>query len=372
MSKKYNVLITAVFCGFLGLVLAASIVLPDKEFSELENRNLSKVPELTWETLRDGSFMADAEDYTADHIVGRDFWVALKAWCERLSGKQENNGVYFAGEESLINHMAKPDMDKTIQSVGHINKLVGNVDVPVYFGLIPSAAEIWKERLPEGAPTADESGLIDVLYSNSEAINLDMESALNAHKDEDIYYRTDHHWSSLGAGYGANVLLQAMGLEPLDLNSYEKATVSDQFYGTIFSSSGVRWVRPDTIDIYVPEEGVTVTSNFTGKEEPGEMYVEDYLEKKDKYSYFLGGNQPLCVLETEKNDGPKVLVIRDSYSDSLAPFLTERCSEVHLFDLRYNLSSIQQYVEENDIDHVVVLYSFHNFSQGTNLFALGR
>ena len=372
MSKKYNILVTTVFCGFLGLVLGASLVLPDKEFSDLENRNLSKVPTLSVESVMDGKFMADAEDYTADHIVGRDFWVALKAWCERLSGKQENNGVYFAGEESLINHMDKPDMDKAIQSVGHINKLVGNVDVPVYFGLIPSAAQIWKERLPEGAPTADESGLIDVLYSNSQAINLDMESTLAAHKEEEIYYRTDHHWSSLGAGYGANVLLEAMGLEPLDLESYEKTTVSDQFYGTIFSSSGVRWVRPDAIDIYIPEEGVKVTSNFTGKEEPGEMYVESYLEKKDKYSYFLGGNQPLCVLETEKNDGPKVLVIRDSYSDSLAPFLTERCSEVHLFDLRYNLNSIQQYVEENDIDHVVVLYSFHNFSQGTNLFALGR
>ena len=116
MSKKYNILVTTVFCGFLGLVLGASLVLPDKEFSELENRNLSKVPTLSVESVMDGKFMADAEDYTADHIVGRDFWVALKAWCERLSGKQENNGVYFAREESLINHMAKPDMDKTICS----------------------------------------------------------------------------------------------------------------------------------------------------------------------------------------------------------------------------------------------------------------
>ena len=372
MSKKYNTLITAIFCGFLGVVLAASVIVPDKEFSELENRNLSKAPKLTLENLKDGSFMQDAEDYTADHILGRDFWVALKAWCEKLSGKQENNGVYFGQEQTLINHMDTPDMDKALQNVGHINKLVENVDVPVYFGLIPSAAQVWKDRLPDGAPTADESSLIDVLYANSQATNLEMESALNAHKNEDIYYRTDHHWTSLGAGYGANVLLEAMGLESLDLNSYEKVTVSDQFYGTIFSSSGVRWVSPDTIDIYIPEEGVTVTSNFTGKEEPGEMYVEEYLEKKDKYSYFMGGNQPLCVLEKENSDGPRVLVIRDSYSDAMAPFLTQRCSQVHLFDLRYNLTSIQQYVAEHEIDHVVVLYSFSNFNQGTNLFALGR
>ena len=372
MSNKYNGLITAIFCGFLGVVLAVSMILPDKEFSELENRNLSKAPELTMENVMDGKFMQDAEDYTADHIVGRDFWVALKAWCERLSGKQENNGVYFGQEQTLINHMDKPDLDKAVQSVEHINKLVGNVDVPVYFGLIPSAAEIWKDRLPAGAPTADENSLIEMLYANSQATNLDMKGALNAHKDEGIYYRTDHHWTSLGAGYGANVLLEAMGLEPLALDSYEKITVSDEFYGTIFSSSGVRWVQPDTIDIYIPEEGVTVTSNFTGKEEPGQMYVEEYLDKKDKYSYFMGGNQPLCILESEVKEGPKVLIIRDSYSDAMAPFMTQRCSEVHLFDLRYNLTSIQQYVEENEIDHVVVLYSFSNFNQGTNLFALGR
>jgi len=67
-----------------------------------------------------------------------------------------------------------------------------------------------------------------------------------------------------------------------------------------------------------------------------------------------------------------VLVVRDSYSDSLAPFLAERFEEVHLFDLRYNLTPISQYVEQNGIDKVVVLYSFSNFVQGQNIFALGR
>ncbi len=119
-------------------------------------------------------------------------------------------------------------------------------------------------------------------------------------------------------------------------------------------------------------DGVNVTAYYTGKPEEGKLYVEDFLEKKDKYSYFLGGNQPLCVIESEKNDGPKVLVIRDSYSDSLAPFLTERFSEVHLFDVRYNMMSPSQYVQANDIDEVIVLYSFNNFVQGQNFFTIGR
>lgn len=371
MSKKYHIAMTGVFCGFLALVLGLSIALPDKEFSELENRYLEKKPALSVESLADGSFMADAEEYTADHIVGRDFWVALKAWCERLSGKQENNGAYFAENGALINRVETPDMDKLLEGLGHVNKLAENAGVPVHFGIIPSAAVIWQDHLPYGAPTADEMSIIDEFYKDGKAEPLDMFSALAEHGDEYIFYNTDHHWTSLGAFYGANAILKALGMEELKLEDYDPVTVTEEFNGTTFSSSGVRWLRPDSIQTYVPEEGVKVTAYYTGKPEEGELYVEDFLEKKDKYSFFLGGNQPLCVLESE-NSGPKLLVVRDSYSDSLAPFLTERFSEVHLFDVRYNMMSISQYVQANDIDQVVVLYSFNNFAQGQNLFVLGR
>ena len=372
MSKKYNIAMTGVFCGFLAAVLGLSIILPDKTFSELENRNLSTVPELSVESLTNGDFMADAEEYTADHIVGRDFWVALKAYCERLSGKKENNGAYFAENGAVINRVEEPDMDKLVQNLGFVNKLVENVDVPVYFGIIPSAATVWNEYLPEGAPTADELDIIAQLYQEFGGIPLNMAQALNSHKDEYIFYKTDHHWTSLGAFYGANAIFEAMGLEQMNLEDYIPATVTEDFNGTTFSSSGVRWLKPDSIQTYISEDGVKVTGYYTGKPEESSLYHGDFLEKKDKYSYFLGGNQPLCVIESEKNDGPKVLVIRDSYSDSLAPFLTERFSEVHLFDVRYNMMSPSQYVQANGIDQVIVLYSFNNFVQGQNFFTVGR
>ena len=372
MSKNYHKLLTAVFCGFLGGVLGLSILLPDKDFSEVENRNLAKVPQLSWESVKEGDFMADAEDYTADHIVGRDFWVSLKAWCERLSGKQENNGAYFAENGAVINRVEAPDMDKLVQNLGFVNKLVENVDVPVYFGIIPSAATVWNGYLPEGAPTADELDIITQLYQEFGGIPMDMAQALNSHRDEYIFYKTDHHWTSLGAFYGANAIFEAMGLERLKLENYASTTVTEDFNGTTFSSSGVRWLKPDSIQTYISEDGVKVTGYYTGKPEESSLYHGDFLEKKDKYSYFLGGNQPLCVIESEKNDGPKVLVVRDSYADSLAPFLSERFSEVHLFDLRYNMMPIPQYVEANGIDAVVVLYSFSNFATDNNLFLLGR
>ena len=370
--KKFNLFLSALFCVFIAGILVVSTLLPDKSFSPLENRYLAKPPKLTLQTLTDGTFMKNAEDYASDQIVGRDFWVALKAWSERMTGKQENNGVYFGKEDTLLNRVDTPTQEELAKRLGYVDALVGNVSVPVYLGLIPSSSTVWADRLPAGAPTADELSIIDHLYFNTGANTLDMAGALLEHKDEDIYYRTDHHWTSLGAFYGANVLFQAMGLEPLNLGDYQKTTVTTEFYGTTFSTSGVRWVRPDVIDTYVSGEGVTVTSWFTGSPEEGSLYVNRYLSEKDKYSYFLGGNQSLCVIKTEHTDAPKVLILRDSYSDSLAPFLTERFSEIHLFDPRYNLTSVKDYVADNGIDQVVVLYSFQNFATDQNLFVLSR
>ena len=374
MSSKYSKFLTGLFCAFIGGMFLVSTLLPDREMSETENRYLQQAPTLSLESITDGTFMSQAEDYTADQIVGRDLWVALKAWCERLSGKQENNGVYFGKEDTLLNRVNDPDPDDLQTRLDYVDALVGNVSVPVYFGLIPSSSAVWADRLPDGAPTADELSYIQQMYFATGAATVDLAGPLTAHKGEDIYYRTDHHWTSLGAFYGANAIFEALGLEPLELSDYEKTTVTDQFYGTIYSTSGVRWVRPDVIDTYVPDDGVHVTSWFGAQPSEGSLYVDQYLSVKDKYSYFLGGQQqPLCVIESDKApDGPKVLVLRDSYSDSLAPFLTERCSEVHLFDPRNNLTSVKDYVAQNDIDTVLVLYSFANFVTDPNLFVLAR
>ena len=188
-----------------------------------------------------------------------------------------------------------------------------------------------------------------------------------------VYYRTDHHWTSLGAFYGANAILEAMGRKPLDLSDYVPTTVSESFYGTIFSTSGVRWLPPDSIETYIPEDGVTVTSYPNGKPEPGKLYDASYLARKNKYAYFLGGNQPLCVVRSEKPGAEgKLLLVRDSYADSLTPFLTERFAEIHLIDLRYYRASLQDYIRENGIDRVLVLYGFSNFTTDRNLFLLAK
>ena len=240
----------------------------------------------------------------------------------------------------------------------------------MYFALIPDKSYVWADRLPHRAPLVDDGSTIQESMDliGEDVTYIDLRDALSG---DNVFYRTDHHWSLFGAFQGYEALTQAMGVETVTPEG-EPTRVSDSFYGTTYSSSGAGWVKPDEIYTWVSEEGITVTAYPKGQPEPGVLYDKSYLEKKDKYSMFLGGNKPLAVLENPQATGGKLLVIRDSYSDSLAPFLAQSWQEVHLFDVRYNLNSVQQYVEENHIDQVLVLFSASNFSTESNLFVMSR
>ncbi|MCI9264658.1 MAG: hypothetical protein HFF06_08805 [Oscillospiraceae bacterium] len=377
MSKKYSVFLTALFCGFLGVMVTANALVPDREFSQVENRPLAQRPALTAKGLASGDFMSDYESYVTDQFAGRDGWTAAKAYLEKAVGKQENNGVYFCEDSTLIARFEEPDQKRLTNNFNYVNSFAEKAGVPVTFGLIPTQAKIWAEKLPAGAPNYDQTLVMDQARESVKAQFVDLTQALEGHKGEAIFYRTDHHWTSLGAYYGYVGLSQALGYEPVPLAQYSKTTVSTEFYGTVFSSSGVRWVEPDEMDIYVPEEGITVTSHtYDSKgrpvKEPRQLYDESYLAKKDKYSMFLGGQQALGVVETGNTDKPKLLLIRDSYSDSLVPFLTPHFSEIHLMDFRYCKLSPSQYIADNGIDQALVLYSVPNFVSDANLLWIGR
>ena len=378
MTKKYCIFITTLFCAFIGLFLVANAAAPDREFSEMENRNLEQMPTLSVNTLLSGEFMKNFETYTTDQFVGRDAWIGLKSSTERALGKKENNNVYFCDQNTLITRFDQPDAAKVTENLNYVNTFVENVDIPVTFSLIPTQACIWADRLPEGAPNASQTALLEQAQAAVPGATwADLYTPLMAHKDENIFYRTDHHWTSLGAYYGYTALADALGYTPVPLDTYTETVRSTEFYGTVFSSSGVRWVNPDTITTYVPDTGITVTSytyDSSGNpmEEPRALYDTSFLSVKDKYSMFLGGNQSLGVVKTPNADKPKLLILRDSYTDSLVPFLTPHFSEIHLIDLRYYKLSLADYIQQNDIDQALVLYSVPNFVTDSNLFWMTR
>lgn len=373
MGRKYSIFITVLFCAALAIVGALIIVTPDKGFSETENRFLQEFPEFGLEELASGEFTSEFETYITDQFPGRDGWVSLKTWSERISGKKENNGVFFGTDgETLIEGFTETDTERFEKNLGYVTALTEKTDADVYFALIPGKSSVYKSVLPANAPVEDEWPIIEKSLTATGATAADLYTLLMSVADEYVYYRNDHHWTSLGAYYGYTQIMRSMGITPVPLSEYEETVQSEEFYGTTYSSSGVRWTSPDSISTYVPEDGIEVTSYFTDKPEAGVLYDYEYLEKKDKYSMFLGGNQPLCIVQTGSVDAPKLLIVRDSYADSMVPFLTPHFSEIHLIDPRYNMNSVSEYAAENDIDAILVMYGVTNFMTDNNLFVLGR
>lgn len=358
------------FAVFLTLLTALHLALPDKERSENENRMLAKAPYFHLGALFSGSFTEDFEDYITDQFPFRDRWLDLKSRMERAVGKTENNGVFFCREDTLISRFKAPADAAVEGGIQAVNALAENTGLPVCLALIPSAAEIWSDRLPANADSADQEALIRRIYDGVSVRTVDMLSALRDHGKEPIYYRTDHHWTTLGAYYGYAATAQALGLTPRSLDSCQPETVSTDFYGTVYSSSGVRWVQPDSIQIFVPAGEARLIRYDTPEGAESPVYDMDKLETKDKYSMFLGGNTSRLTIRTGSGGG-KLLVIRDSYADCELPFFFDHYSEIHVLDLRYYRQSVSAYALEGGFDAILITYSLADFVTDTSVFLMG-
>lgn len=395
-NKKYNLFITVLFCAFIfgfGIALLIHMAHPT-DFSEQENRYLQQAPEFKlgtpdWKGFTEGrdfwkggnffsgEFMSKFEKFVTDQFPLRDEWIQLKALGERALLKKENNGVYYGTDnETLFAKYTDPSSEELRKRVGYVNSLGVNLidaGVPVFFSLVPDKSYVWADLLPDNAPDVDTGAMnASAKELTRNAYYFDLYDALDG---DDSYYRTDHHWTVMGAKRAYDSLMEQFMIPNPAEPEGEPQLVSDAFFGTTWSSCGAGWIPPDEMHIWVPEGGphgtITVTGYPEGKPIETPMYAMEKLQVKDKYAMYLGGNQPLCVLRNSEGTG-KILVVRDSYSDSLAPFLALQFQEVHLWDLRYNNMSLKQYVQDNGIQYVLVLYSASNFSTDMNLSKLAR
>ena len=208
MNKKYSIFITVLFCLFIFGFGAALILSPSRDFSDQENRYLAQFKAPTWDTVRSGKFMENFEDYVADQFPLRDQWVKLKAYSERTLGKQENNGVYFdrVTGQTLFAQFTSLSDEELAKRVGYVNKLGANLDVPVYFSLVPDKSWVWADYLPDYAPNVDDGSTIEKAQElcGDDVKFIDLRGAL----DYDSFYRTDHHWTTMGAMQAWFTLMQ--------------------------------------------------------------------------------------------------------------------------------------------------------------------
>ncbi len=316
--------------------------------------------------------MTGAETYITDQFFARDAWVSLKAASERVLGKTDLNGVFVCRDGLLVQRFANPDDDRVRANAGYIESLAVSAGVPVTLALIPSAAAVWQDRLPAHAQNADQQALIDEIYAlTPSAAHVDVFSALSAHASEPIYFKTDHHWSSLGAYYGYAAISEAMGLTPSKLP--DPFLTRSGFFGTASSACGLRPGSGDTIELRVPAEAAQSVAVFENSgEQSASLYDESALDKADKYTVFFGGNHPRVVIRSASASGGKLLYLKDSYANACAPYWTGSFSEIHLIDLRYYKKSIADYIAGNGIDQVLVSYSLANFVSDSNLLFAAR
>ncbi|WP_034849365.1 DHHW family protein [Clostridium hydrogeniformans] len=371
IDTVYKRLIALEFIIFIGVFCIFNLIKPDKTFSEEENRNLTAKPKLTMESILDGSFSSKYEKYITDQFVFRNLFIGVKSDTERLIGKKENNNVYVGEDGYLMEKFKTPEGNKIKDKVDVINmfsKKFSNINK--YFLLVPNSMEILKDKLPNNAPVDTQ-----LEYMNNVESSLDKGikfinpyENLAKHKDEYIYYKTDHHWTTRGAYYGYETLIDTMELNKKTAEDFNINKVSNSFYGSLYSKGGFKHLTPDSIEVYLPKNEVenVVTYVEENVKKPSVYSVED-LKKKDKYSVFFNGNHPLIKIDTTSDKNRKLLVLKDSYANSLVPFLTEDFNAIYMVDLRYYNDDVSKIIKDEGITDVLMLYNVNTFSSEESL-----
>ncbi|MFD0670038.1 DHHW family protein [Cohnella sp. GCM10027633] len=360
--------------GFVSVLFAASALFflsPKLPFSETENRYLQKFPKLSWEGVFSKEVPQQLEDYVIDHFPYRDRWVWAKSATEQLRLKQDNNGIYKGQGGYLFERYDEPDDAKLDAYTEAIKRFaLAHPEADVKFLLAPTSVGVYPELLPWKAPSGSQKETIASVGNrfHGEVSFLNGYDVLLPHKNEDIYYRTDHHWTTRGAYLAYEAYARSMRWEPMPESDFDIEAVSDSFLGSFHSKSQFAGSRPDAIEVYTPKRQGRLTMYVADTNETHtSLYAPDYLNKKDKYSYFMGGVHALTIIKSdsspEDKKPDKLLVLKDSYAHSFIPFLVGHVSEIHVIDLRYYNGPIGSYMEQNGIKDVLMLYNAATFVQ---------
>ena len=302
--KKLNYLLPVIVfaCILLGLCVKG-ITSEDKTYSSAEKRELQTRPKPSAKAIQKGIFQEKYETYLSDQFPGRDTWVQLQTDASRIMGKSVSNGVYFGKDDYLLEYHTDAEFEtkQERKNIKSLAKLVKNIadDYSVHVMLVPTKTWMLQQKLPFCASTYDEQKMYDSLNEQlgdlADSVVVPVQETLCSHREEDIYYRTDHHWTTLGAWYGYQSFLKASGMD--EKRADEKKdfiTVSDDFLGTTYAKVNQASAR-DVIEAYEPKMALDVVYNM-GETKLTSLFDPSYLKTSDEYSYFTGGNQAIIEI----------------------------------------------------------------------------
>lgn len=372
----------AVLALFLFLLVGFSVLnffWPKRDMSDLENRKLAQLPSFSIKTLLNGDFLQDFSTYMQDQVAFRDTWIDLESAFNNLAfGKVEESNILLGKDGWMFTKLfdVSPDTQKQLsKNLDAVTNFASRHPGKVTFLLAPSASVIHPEKLPVGAPMVDENAMLDDIFSqvSSSADVLDLRDVFTREKDEYLYYKTDHHWTTQGAYLAYQQFCQLKGLTPFDTAARESVSIPD-FYGTHYSAAR-RWdVQPDVITYYPLDNPMTIY-DITGETQYSARKTEtmvntEKFQTRDKYAAFLDGNNGYSVIEG--NGEGSILVVKDSYANCFVPFLTENYAKIGVVDLRNFSYGLDSTIESEGYDQVLILYNFQTFIADNRVVYLDR
>ena len=401
---------TALSCFFLAFVMLVGLISTfdqDATYSESEKRQLKSRPKLTVSGLLDGTYFNNYREYFADTFPNRETLMD--------SNVTLNGFYYFGGFGSDDSASLVVDFNANAAQHGEALKPTGDENVTEPTGETEEAAQKQTEPLAQAeqlgsvvlignsafdVPHADHDQIIDYaqtvtaiadllgpnvktfsmpvpnsaeFYTHAEyhtgktsqkamfqlckdnlgenVTYVDAYSVIEKHTDEYIYFRTDHHWTHLGAYYAYSAFCDTVGFTPVNRDDFatgkwENFVDSLYTYVANYPQGRVLKENPDTVHYWKPSANITTTcynsTALTGGYAMGTICrVGEDVE--NKYLTFMGGDHPIAIVETD-TEGPCILVIKESYGNALISWLTNHYSKIILIDPR------QYYGKQSDID----------------------
>lgn len=370
--KVQEKLVGIIFILTLFLFLIINVIVPDREKSVQENRMLTTKPKFRLSSLISGDYDEKFEAYMDDQFVGRDMWRKLKVTVDRIGGSRLENGVYIGTNGQLLEQIEVADENHLAANIKAIKSFSESQSkIPVRMMLVPDAANVLNHSLPSLAKPEDQTQMFSMVRKDlGDSVEwIDVSTELNKHKTEKIYYKTDHHWTTLGAFYAFQAAAPSLGIEGDLSGKYVSYAVSDSFNGMLASKSGVNLGEKEQIDIYVPtEEDTDLIVDYVdeGKRSTS-LYDSSKLKEKDQYTVFLGGNSSLLDIRTVSTSTKRLLLVKDSFANSFIPFLTPYYREIVVVDPRYYSGTINDLMDSYRISEVLFLYSGNTFFKDNNI-----
>jgi len=369
-KKKYFVLPALFFAAIL-LVPAIWLFGPKVEYLPLEKDYAASWPALEKEDFLSGQWGTDVESYLADQMPARSFWVGLNSYFTLLTGRQNSSDVIVDKAGNLLEAPITLDEAQLAKHLSVMVDFAENTGLPTTLLVPPTAGYCAKDEISDiiwssypddalfSAIHQQVAGSMDVIDLRSEFLASDVP----------LFYATDHHWNAEGSFRAYLAICNQLGLSPLAKEAFTVAE-HDGFYGSTYSRSGLYLTEADSLQLW--DAGCRVKVSFSDKDETFDsLFFVNHLEEPDKYTVFLDSNHPVTVIENLDNpEGDVLLLVKDSYANSLAPLLAPHYSKLVLVDLRYYKGETSTLAAEHGADNVLIIYSAEHIVGDKNIIWL--